>query len=96
MAECYFAKGQGLYRNFYNEEDHAEIAQIVQTCKLGLPWLVSYDAAPQIETLYSRSRKHTYALSYSAQRQYAGAEAMFFSDDLTLPSFDKLPKRSVS
>lgn len=91
----YFVKGKGLYRNFYKPEDHAEIAEIVQSGKLGVPWLVSYDAAPEIEHLYRHSRKHTYSLSYSAQRQYAGAEAMFFSDGLTIPSFAKLPQRTV-
>ena len=91
----YFVKGQGLYRNFYNAEDHAEIADIVQSGQLSFPWLVSYDAAPEIEDMYSRSRKHAYEWSYSAQRQYAGSEVMFFSEDLAVPSFERLPQRSV-
>lgn len=91
----YFVKGQGLYRNYYEPGDHQEIADIVQAAEFPLPWLVSYDDAPEIVGMYKQSVRHNYELSYSAQNSYAGAEVMFFSDGLRPPSFDQLPRRHV-
>lgn len=79
----YFVKGEGLYDNFYAPEDH----QAVATAVLGLkhPWVVSYDAAPEIIEMYGDARSLRYRLSYSAHERQAGSEVMFYSDDLHIP-----------
>jgi DNA adenine methylase len=79
----YYVKGSDLYENFYAHEHHAEIAAFVQ--QLTLPWVVSYDAAPQIKKLYRGFRSRSYALTYTAALRYAGAELMFFHPDLHIP-----------
>jgi DNA adenine methylase len=79
----YFVKGQGLYQNAYAAEDHAEIAQAVRG--LNRPWLVSYDAAPEIMDLYAGHTVLTYGLCYSAADRYRGSEAMFYSPGLAWP-----------
>ncbi|MBE4916873.1 DNA adenine methylase, partial [Enterobacter cloacae complex sp. P4RS] len=43
----YYVKGQGLYQNFYQHDDHVNIANTV-TNKLHSPWVVSYDATKEI------------------------------------------------
>lgn len=81
----YYVKGQGLYENHYTHQDHVQIASLVST-KINQPWLVSYDAAPEIVNLYNKFRNIRYDLSYSAQNRYAGAEIIFFSSRLAVPT----------
>lgn len=76
----YFVKGAGLYDNFYSPNDHADVAAAVS--KLEHPWIVSYDAAPEIIALFERFNCVRYSLTYSAQTRGHGSEIMFFSDDL--------------
>jgi DNA adenine methylase len=80
----YFVKGEGLYDNFYDSSDHAAIASAV--AKLSHPWVVSYDAAPQIIELYSKFTNARYELAYSANARIYGSEVMFYSHDLRVPS----------
>jgi DNA adenine methylase len=82
----YFVKGAkraGLYQNFYQPDDHAEIAELVS--QLEVPWIVSYDDVPQVEVLYGRYRSISYDLNYSAQLKHFGSERMFFSPDIEPP-----------
>ncbi|MBB4635514.1 DNA adenine methylase [Longimicrobium terrae] len=93
----YFVKGRGLYQNFYDPDDHAEISAAMDHVER--PWLVSYDAAPEIIRLYGRHSLLTYGLSYSAADRYSGAEVMFFSRGLIRPDVDspaKVKSRVVS
>jgi DNA adenine methylase len=58
----YYHKGPELYRNFYEHEDHQEIATLTRA--LNAPWIVSYDAVAPIEKLYRQSpRVGTVALN---------------------------------
>lgn len=79
----YYVKGQGLYENYYDHKDHLEIAQLV--AKIPQHWIVSYDNAPQIQSMYNIHRQITYNLNYSAGDRYSGAEVMFFSHKLVIP-----------
>lgn len=79
----YFVKGEGLYDNFYAPEDHEAVASAVLA--LPHPWVVSYDAAPEISAMYSDARVRRYQLSYSAHERQAGSEVMFYSHGLHIP-----------
>jgi DNA adenine methylase len=79
----YFVKGEGLYENYYDISDHAEIASLVS--ELTVPWVVSYDSAPEIGSMYKRFKRTTYGLQYSAGDRYVGNEQMYFSDQLKVP-----------
>ena len=79
----YYVKGSDLYENFYEHEHHDEISQLVR--RLDVPWIVSYDAVPEIKKLYRGFRSSRYSLQYTAARRYAGEEAMFFHPDLRIP-----------
>lgn len=82
----YFEKGEGLYDNFYDATDHAQIADAVSA--LAHPWIVSYDARPEITALYPQAAAIRYGLTYSAAaKRPKGAEIMFFSDDIGIPEF---------
>lgn len=81
----YYVKGQRrLYASYYNSVDHEMVAQLLDSyphC-----WLVSYDYAPEILSLYRHHRCLVYTLRYTAAMRHDGAEAMFFSDDLQIPT----------
>ena len=81
----YYVKGAGLYRNFYKHDDHAQIARLLGSNRFRLPWVVSYDNAEEIRTMYSYAHSFTYGLRYTAQQRYTGSEVMFFSERLTPP-----------
>ncbi len=82
----YYVKGAGLYRNFYQHEDHVQIAKLLGSLRFRRHWVVSYDNADEIRAMYAYARSFSYSLYYTAQRRYTGAEVMFFSDGLTLPA----------
>lgn len=81
----YYVKGAGLYRNFYKHDDHAQIARLLGSNRFRRPWIVSYDNAEEIRTMYSYAHSFTYGLRYTAQQRYTGSEVMFFSERLTPP-----------
>jgi DNA adenine methylase len=82
----YYVKGGDLYQNSYRPEDHATISSLVH--RLDVPWIVSYDAVPEIDELYESAPRIAYRLSYSAQERYRGEEVMFFESNLALPDVD--------
>ncbi len=80
----YFSKGHGLYENHYVYSDHVKLSFLV--CQqVSIPWIVSYDACPDILELYKSYEGIRYDLSYSAQDRYSGSEVMFFSNGLVVP-----------
>lgn len=81
----YYVKGQRLYDNHYQHEDHKKIAELVQT-KISRPWLVSYDNNETISKLYKDKRQHVYGLNYSAAKSYVGSELFIYSDEIILPT----------
>jgi len=92
----YYVKGKGLYRNYYEHDDHAAIAKVIQQKEFKLPWLVSYDNVEEICAMYRMSQSLSYGLNYTAQRRYVGNEVMFFSQNLTVPD-EAIPQaRAVS
>lgn len=81
----YYVKGKGLYRNYYEHDDHAAIAKLLQSRGFKWPWVVSYDNAEEVCSMYELSKSLTYGLNYTAQRRYVGSEVMFFSQSVTIP-----------
>ena len=81
----YYAKGARLYENSYSARDHEAVAAIVRA--LRVPWVVSYDAEPEVAELYAGYARVDYDLHYSAAAEnLQGSEFMFFSPGLATPS----------
>ena len=80
----YYLKGQGLYRNFYNHDDHVKIRTILDTVT-DKPWIVSYDNAPEIKEIYHTYRQQIFDLQYSAQTKRMGSEIMIYSNQINIP-----------
>lgn len=81
----YYVKGKGLYRNYYEHDDHVAIAKKLQKKSFKWPWVVSYDNAEEICAMYQMSQSLSYGLNYTAQRRYVGNEVMFFSQNIVVP-----------
>ncbi len=82
----YYIKGKDLYLNYYNDNDHREIAEAIMKYKGN--WIISYDAVDFIKNLYDGYRQTEYYLSYSAGNPSKGLELMVFSDGLILPEIE--------
>lgn len=76
----YYVKGQGLYRNFYNHDDHVNIRKCLDN--ISSKWIVSYDNCPQIRDIYEGYRQYEYELNYSAYYKTKGSEVMIYCDSL--------------
>lgn len=86
----YYVKGQGLYRNFYEHQDHVHVADLLQAKAFARNWVVSYDNVTEIQAMYESSRSLTYGLNYTAQVRYVGSEVMFFKAGMAIPE-DYIP-----
>jgi len=80
----YYVKGQGLYRNFYNHEDHVCIRKALD--KVKTKWIVSYDNCDEIKEIYKDYFMTDYDLNYSAYHRIKAKEVMFFCEDLKKPT----------
>ena len=76
----YFNKGKELYVNFYNEDDHQELALL--TKKLRKNWIVTYDNVDKIKELYQEVYIHEYDINYSVNKSYVGSEIMIYSNGI--------------
>ena len=90
----YYVKGKGLYRNYYEHDDHVAIANTIQRKKFKWRWVVSYDNVEEICTMYQLSKSLSYGLNYTAQRRYVGSEVMFFSQNIIVPD-EAIPQTKV-
>ena len=90
----YYVKGRDLYLNYYNDDDHRDIAKAIKKYKG--KWIISYDAVPFISDLYKDYRQKEYYLSYSAGNPAKGREIMVYSNALVVPDVEvvKAPKRT--
>ncbi len=78
----YFNKGSTLYTNFYEPDDHAQVAKLLR--RMAKPWILTYDNAPEISALYEGRQQYTFDLNYSAQTKRKGTELFIASDKLVI------------
>lgn len=86
----YYSKGEGLYKNFYEHQDHEQVAKLITT--VDRRWIVTYDNTPEIRAMYAKCPYIIYDLHYSAADRYQGSEVMFLCDELELPTIDNPAK----
>lgn len=82
----YYVKGQQLYMNAYDHEDHENLAWLLSSaCKDEL-WVLTYDDAPEIRDLYDGGTVLDYSLNYFAHHAKKGSELLITSPNLKLPN----------
>lgn len=80
----YFSQGQDLYLSFYGSRDHARLAGLIR--QLPLPWMLTYDEAPEIANLYEGMPIYRKSLVYYAQVKRRAAELLMLAPHLKAPS----------
>ncbi|MEC1723079.1 DNA adenine methylase [Schinkia azotoformans] len=80
----YFKKGPSLYTNFYKNEDHKELSEIIQKELRNRKWIVTYDNAIEIKNMYHKLNYIEYYLNYTAGSSKKGIEYMFYSNNLQI------------
>ena len=78
----YYLKGQSLYMNAYEHDDHKRVSEKIKQIK-NAEWIVSYDNTPQIVELYNEFRKKIFSLTHTAYEIREGKEIVFFSDGIS-------------
>lgn len=83
----YYSKGKSLYRYYYEDQDHKDLAKLIKQCHF--PWLISYDDHPFINELYfgddSKLHKQKLYCDYSANRFKRQAKELLISNLLIPP-----------
>lgn len=83
----YYVKGQELYRNFYEHQDHVDIKnQLIKMPKLH--WVATYDNTKEIKEIYKHQTLIDFDLQYSAQSKRVGSEVIIFSKNLEVPDLE--------
>lgn len=79
----YYLKGSQLYRNFYEHEDHVEVATVAKGLKH--PTIITYDDAPEIRKIYKGMNSTLLSLHYSTHTERPLTSEVMFYAGLTLP-----------
>jgi DNA adenine methylase len=80
----YVEKGQRLYLNAYEPEDHGEIAKYIAQQKI-LPWVMSYDDADLVKRLYKSQQIAFLPINYSLQEKRTTNELVIAPHRIRLP-----------
>jgi len=84
----YYSKGQTLYTNFYEPEDHQKLSKVIT--KLNRPWILTYDNSPEIQQLYRQRNQYRFNLNYSAAHKRIGTELLIAGKGVIIPDSLKL------
>ena len=74
----YYIKGSLLYTNFYEHNNHIELAEYVRN-KLNCPWIISYDNVQEIQEMYAGLQQREITINYSVSEKTKKSELMIFS-----------------
>lgn len=77
----YYNKGKALYQNFFNHDDHVQLAKVIE--EIEQPWMLIYDNTPEIFHLYQNYKPLPFSINYSAQVKRKGSELVIFSPQLS-------------
>ena len=80
----YFNKGKELYKNFFNKQDHEDIAALIKSLKVN--WMVTYDNSETIKEIYKEYDIKKYKVIYSLANTGESEELIFTSSPLLWPS----------
>lgn len=76
----YYNKGKDLYVNFYEHDDHLNLASKIS--KLRNDWIVSYDNVDEIKNMYSQFRQKEFDITYTLENKRKAKEIIIFSNTL--------------
>ena len=90
----YYKKGQELYKNFFTDKEHKEIAEYVK--QLTCDWIITYDNAIEVIELYENQQCGFFDLSYSLAKNIKTSEFIVLGNDTLWPSEDELSENDIN
>lgn len=81
----YHEKGDRLYMNVYDDQDHRNLATFIQD-QCSLKWMTSYDDTPFVRDLYELCHLSKCSLKYSLQRKREAEELIIFPQGMSHPN----------
>lgn len=90
----YYNKGQELYKNFFNANDHKRIRDKIVN-EITAPWIITYDDVDEIVKLYNNYAVKRFELTYSAANKGTATELMIFSDSKYCPTYEQIKQEKI-
>lgn len=82
----YYKQGNNLYTNCFDHENHMQLKDAI--CALERhKWIVTYDNAPEIGSIYHNVQCYQYYIGYSANQVRRELEYLFYAPQLSIESF---------
>lgn len=81
----YYSQGKKLYRYYYEDENHAELANFIG--EQGYPWLISYDDHPRIRELYAQNEIQPIYLDYKVKSTRRATELLISNIEIPPPVY---------
>ena len=78
----YFVKGSQLYLSYYSTKDHCRLSRYLQKVAR-FTWVLTYDDAEEIRSLYGKLSIIPFSLRYSASASRTGSEVFISRRRLT-------------
>lgn len=72
----YVSKGEVLYKNYFNEDDHKQLANKIITNLQDVQWIMTYDDCELIRELYKEFNPQKFNLQYYAGTKRIGNELL--------------------
>lgn len=90
----YYNKGQKLYKNFFEHEDHQRIHDVI-VHEIEAPWIITYDDVEEIANLYAGFSMRRFDLTYSAANKGTASELMIFSNIQSCPTCQQMAENRI-
>ena len=90
----YYNKGQELYKNFFNANDHKRIRDKIAN-EIMAPWIITNDDVDEIVKLYNNYSVKRFELTYSVANKGTATELMIFSDDKNCPTSEQIKQEKI-
>ena len=90
----YFKKGKQLYLNFFNEQDHVRIENMIRE-SVNCDWVITYDDVPEIANIYVNHELRRFDLKYSVAQKRKASEIIIFSNGDMIPDERYLEEHKV-
>jgi DNA adenine methylase len=86
----YYGKGAKIYRYYYRNQDHVNLAEFIKSLKF-IDWIISYDDVPFICNLYSnkKNKYRGFFLDYSCASKIRARGQELLISNLPLPPFSQ-------
>ena len=81
----YFVKGNSLYLNYFNYDNHKILADFLNN-NPNFNWILTYDNVEQIRKFYNLRKMYFFNLNYHINSPKEGQEILVFSETVSLPS----------